>query len=70
MLREKNVEHWLNGVKVVGYRLDDPPFLESLATAITTTRNMSGWSKWDCPVSLQHHDGDVWFRNLKIRRLK
>ncbi|MBI3209720.1 MAG: DUF1080 domain-containing protein [Candidatus Solibacter usitatus] len=68
--RGKSVEHWLNGEKVVAYRLDDPSFLDSLKTVRATTRDMSGWTKWDCPVSLQHHAGDVWFRNLKIRRLE
>ena len=70
VLRNKIVQHWLNGVEVVKYRLDDQQFLDSLKNAATTTRNMYGWTNWDCPVSLQHHDGDVWFRNLKIRRLE
>jgi hypothetical protein len=70
VLRDKAVEHWLNGVKVVEYRLDDVRFLESLKTVRGTTRGMVGWTKWDTPVSLQHHDGDVWFRDLKIRRLE
>jgi hypothetical protein len=55
--------------RVVRYNLDDPVFLQSLETATTTTRAMARWSKWKCPVSLQHHEGDVWFRDLKIRRL-
>lgn len=70
VLRNKTVEHWLNGVMVVRYQLSDPEFLKSLETAPTTTQFMAGWSKWNCPVSLQHHNGDVWFRNLKIRRLE
>jgi hypothetical protein len=23
----------------------------------------------ECPISLQNHGGDTWFRNIKIRRL-
>ncbi|MFN0172439.1 MAG: DUF1080 domain-containing protein [Bryobacteraceae bacterium] len=69
ILRNKVVQHWLNSVKVVQYRLDDEKFLDSVKTARTTTRNMAGWTNWSAPLSLQHHDGDVWFRNLKVRRL-
>lgn len=69
VLRNRIVEHWLNGVIVVRYQLYDPAFMKLLSTAPTDSV-MAGWSKWNRPVSLQHHHGDVWFRNLKIRRLE
>lgn len=69
LLKNKVAEHWLNGTKVVTYQPDDPALRESLKTIRGTTREMADWSNWDCPISLQHHDAVVWFRNLKVRPL-
>ncbi len=63
-------EHWLNGVKVVSYRPDDEALRREMKTRTRgTTQFLADWSNWDCPISLQHHDAEVWFRNLKIRSL-
>lgn len=76
LLRVKgsHVEHWLNGVKVVDTDLKAPAVAEGCGKR---------WGKdskvYDLLVnqpvkegliSLQNHDDEAWFKNLKIRRLK
>jgi hypothetical protein len=63
-----NVQHWLNGRKVVEYELQSEDWKKRIST-----------SKWkDFPeyglttkghLDLQDHRNEVWFRNLKIRTL-
>ncbi len=68
VLRGTQLEHWLNGKKVVALDLDSPE-----------TRALIGGSKFkDMPrfaretrghICLQDHGDDVWFRNIRIRPL-
>lgn len=68
-----HVEHWLNGVKVVDSTLDSPEAMAgiqkrwSLSPAVVEM--LSKQPKKDCPISLQNHDDEAWFRGIKIRRL-
>ena len=64
-----HVEHWLNGVKVVEFErggqgfkalLGKSKFRDLLHFAVARKGH----------VGLQHHGEEVWFRNVKIRRLK
>ena len=72
IVKGNHVEHWLNGVKVVEGRLDDPQVQEGIrkrwgpAPAI---RMMLLRPMMDGPVALQHHNNEAWFRNIKIKRL-
>ncbi len=58
VLRGRHAEHWLDGVKVVEFSTDDP------AVAV----RLNG-DRIEGPVSLQNHQSEAWFRNLRIRRL-
>jgi hypothetical protein len=73
VVRGNHVEHWLNGVKVVDSSLDAPAALEGMATrwkvAPEVYNLLSKQPKKDCPISLQNHDNDAWFRSIKIRKL-
>jgi hypothetical protein len=73
VLRGNHVEHWLNGVKVVDSALDSPDALEGIQTrwgvAPHVYQSLATQPKKDCPISLQNHDNEAWFRNIKIRRL-
>jgi hypothetical protein len=73
VLRGNHVEHWLNGVKVVDSTLDGAPELHGIETrwsvAPDVIKLLSEQPHKDCPFSLQNHDSDAWFRNIKIRRL-
>ena len=65
-------EHWINGVLVL-----DGSLFSDEANAGTakrwanapTIREMLLHAKRTGPISLQHHGGAVWFKNLKIRPL-
>jgi len=73
VVKGNHVEHWLNGEKVVETDLDSPLAAERIArrwgndTAVTV--DLTKQPRKDCPISLQNHGGDTWFRNIRIRRL-
>lgn len=66
----KNVEHWLNGVKVLSYERGSKSYNEAVAK--------SKFSKAEPPfgmvkkghIMLQEHGGVVAFKNIKIKKLK
>ena len=73
VLKGNHVEHWLNGVKVVDTDLNTPGIDESLAKRwgknSPVYKLLTTQPKKDCPIGLQNHNDEVWFRNLKIRPL-
>ncbi len=73
VVKGNHVEHWLNGVKVVEADLDSPLAKEPIAhrwgNGTPVTEDLTKQPRKDCPISLQNHDGDAWFRNIRIRRL-
>lgn len=73
LLRGQHVEHWLNGVKVVDADLGSPEVKAGIARRWTMNspvyRLLADQPRRVCPISLQNHDDDVWFRNIKIRAL-
>ncbi len=66
-----HIEHWLDGRKVVDVRLDSPQVQESFAKSQRRGSSplLARHARRDSPVALQFHDGAVWFRNLRIRKL-
>jgi Domain of Unknown Function (DUF1080) len=74
VVKGNHVEHWLNGVKVVETDLDSPLAAERFArrwgAGTPVTIDLTKQPRKDCPISLQNHGGDTWFRNIKIRRLE
>ncbi len=64
----QNIEHWLDGNRVLSYELGSP--LLMAAKAQSKFRDVFGWgTKFPTPILLQDHGDEIWFRNLKIRRL-
>ncbi len=73
VVKGTHVEHWLNGEKVV-----DASIAPEVVRPMLTKRwgqtplvldMLSDLPRKACPISLQNHDDDAWFRNLKIRKL-
>ncbi len=68
VFNRKHGEHWLNGVMVVEYDLGSARF-DSLFQASKYRRNPGFPEKRAGHIVLQDHSDDVWYRNIKIRRL-
>jgi len=64
IVRGQRVEHWLNGVRVLEYRLDQPEVVKLLREhrkgedVVRTS-----------PVCLQNHGSVVWFRGMRVRKI-
>jgi SAM-dependent methyltransferase len=70
VLRGNQVEHWLNGVKVVDVAVDAPQIRDGLSARWRGTPVLDLLTRLprrDCPIGLQNHGDAAWFRNIKIR---
>ena len=63
------VEHWLNGVKVVSAEIGSDDWKKRVAGS-----KFRNWKKFGASakgrIALQDHGNKIWFRNIKIRKLK
>lgn len=73
IVRGDKVEHWLNGVQVVSGTLADPAIgariTKRWSVAPVVEKELLGRAKPKTPISLQNHNDEAWFRDLKIRVL-
>lgn len=71
VVRGVHIEHWLDGKKVVNANLDAPEVQAAFAasTRKQTSPILAKQERRTSPIALQFHNGVVWFRELKIRRL-
>jgi len=68
VVRGNHVEHWLNGVKVLAFELGSPQVLAGVADS--KFKNAPGFGeKITGHLMLTDHNGETWFRNLRIRKL-
>lgn len=67
-LKDGVLQHFLNGAKVLECRIDTPEWAERIAASKFKTYSGFGAAAKG-RIALQHHGGDVWFRNIKIRDL-
>lgn len=72
-LQGARVQHWLNGTRVLDVDLDSNETRKKLEARwgrhSTVYRLLVELPRRRAPIALQHHNDEVWFRNLKIRRL-
>ena len=68
VVRGQIVEHWLNGKKVLEYELNSPPLNAAIEKSKFKGIERFG-KRQNGYILLQDHGDQVWFRNIKIRRL-
>jgi hypothetical protein len=68
VVRGQTVEHWLNGRKVLQYELNSPALNAAIAKSKFKGIERFG-KRQNAHILLQDHGNQVWFRNIKIRRL-
>ena len=68
--RGLHIEHWLDGSKVVDIDLSSDEAEKGFAASKRRSAPLlRKQERQNSPVALQFHDGDVSFRNLKVRNL-
>ncbi|GAA4314749.1 DUF1080 domain-containing protein [Compostibacter hankyongensis] len=63
-----HVEHWLNGEKILEYEMWSPEWEKQKASGKWKDHPEYGMSK-SGHIALQYHGGDVWFRDIKLKKL-
>jgi len=64
-----NVQHWLNGIRVLDFKRGSPSFRALVANSkYAGKENFGEWKS--TPILLQDHGDRVAFRNVKIRKLE
>lgn len=66
VVRGNQVEHWMNGTKVVEYELGSPDWLERVANSKFAPHPLYGRAQRG-HIGLQDHGSYVAFRNIRIR---
>lgn len=72
VVKGEHFEHWINGQKVLDGSLKSDEARAAAAKRWAqgpTVRDILTNARNTGPVSLQHHGGAVWFKNIKIRPL-
>ena len=68
VVQGNQVEHWLNGVKVVEFELGSAELNQLIARS--KFNDMPRFAKEKTGfIDLQHHGDEVWFRKVRVRRL-
>ena len=68
VMKNKHVEHWLNGVKILEYDWNSPQVKGLIAQSKFKDMPRFMQEKKGL-ICFQHHGQEVWLRNIKIRKL-
>lgn len=63
-----HVEHWLNGRKILEYTLWSPEWQKQKESGKWKDHPDYGMNKTG-HIALQYHGGDVWFRDIRLKKL-
>ena len=67
-VKDKVVEHWLNGKKIITYTLQSPEWKEIVANSKFSEYPGFGMSERG-HIGIQDHGHQLWYRNIKVRPL-
>jgi hypothetical protein len=68
LVQNDQVEHWLNGRKVLEYRMNSPEMKALIQQS--KFKNIEGFGNYtEGHIMFQHHGQEVWYRNIRIRPL-
>ena len=67
-VKDNHVEHWLNGTKVVEYVYQSDHMKKLIAKSKFKTMPLFAKAK-ECRIGLQGDHGEIWYRNIRIRKL-
>jgi hypothetical protein len=69
IVKGNHVEHWLNEKKIVEYELGSPELQKLIAQSKFADKPK--FAKLSTGhIVLQHHHDEVWYRNIRVRKLK
>ena len=68
VVQDKQVAHWLNGVKVVEFELGSTELNQLIDRSKFKDMPRFGKEKAGF-IDLQHHGDEVWYRKIRVRRL-
>lgn len=67
---EEEVEHWINGRRVLKFGLHSPELKEALAARrVNSARMLERLEKRSSPIAFQHHESHVAYRGIRVRSL-
>ena len=68
VIKNKHVEHWLNGVNIVEYDWNSPQ-VKGLISQSKFNDKPRFMQEKKGYIDFQHHGAEVWLRNIKVRKL-
>ena len=66
--KNKEIEHWLNGEKIVGYKAGSE-HIQNLISKSKFNSMPIFFKSFSGHIGLQGDHGEVWYRNIRIRKL-
>jgi hypothetical protein len=69
VVRGDEVEHWLNGERVLTYDVGNPKVQAAMRNLLPKGATLQTPLVREGSISLQNHSSETWFRNIRIRRL-
>ena len=67
VVNDGNIEHWLNGKKIVAAKIGDSQWNEKIKNS--KFQSVKDFAQGPGVILLQDHRSEVWFRNIRIKPL-
>ena len=67
-VKNKHVEHWLNGIKILEYTYGSDEMWALVAQSKFNSMHLFAKAS-EGHIGLQGDHGEIWYRNIRIRKL-